>query len=265
MNPEPQQWLQDNKTLRMDANSSLFPEDRRKLHLARYEFAAAYVGGLRVLDAACGTGYGTALLGRSAASAVGIDMEAAAVDYAEQTYGQTHVRFQKSFVETTPFPVGDFDVVVSFETVEHTLCPASHMREVVRLLKPDTGVAVLSVPNAWGYTDHHFFDFDRDSFETLLTPHFGRVEWFYQNPPSDPVKPGIGPIVTGQEPAHCLVAVCSAPVKTAHLAAPASAEEIMAEIYGHAFSRHREYLALRETYRTDVWARIGRRLRKTFG
>lgn len=265
MNMDPQKWLQENKTLRMDANSSLFPEDRRKLHLARYEFAVAYVGGLRVLDAACGTGYGTAVLGQAAASAVGIDMEAAAVEYAAQTYGQLHVQFQKSFVEGTPFPQAEFDVVVSFETVEHTLCPASHMREVVRLLKPGTGIAVMSVPNAWGYTDHHFFDFDRQSFAELLAPHFGRVEWFYQNPPSDPVQPGIGPIVTGQERAHCLVAVCTSPVKAGPSALPTRAEDIMAEIYGHVFTRHRDYLALREAYRTDVWARIGRKLRKTFG
>ena len=175
------------------------------------------------------------------------------------------MQFQKSFVESTPFPSAEFDVVVSFETVEHTLCPASHMREVARLLKPGTGTAVMSVPNAWGYTDHHFFDFDQKGLAALLAPYFGRIEWFYQNPHSDPVQPGIGPMVTGQERAHCLIAVCTAPVKVGHATPLPQAEDIMGEIYDHAFTRHREYLALREAYRTDVWARIGRKLRKTFG
>lgn len=265
MDIDSDKWLHENRTLRMDANNDLFPQDRRQLHLDRYEFAAAYVKGLRVLDAACGTGYGTAVLGKEAASAVGVDMDAAAVEYATQTYGQPHVQFQKSFVERTPFAQDDFDVLVSFETVEHTLCPKSHLREIVRLLRVGTGTAVLSVPNAWGFTDHHFFDFDRTSFAALLAPHFERIEWFYQNPPSDPVQPGIGAIVSGQERAHCLIAVCSEPVKTSAAPASPQLEDIMGEIYDHAFTRHREYLALREAYRTDLGARIGRKLRKIFG
>ena len=55
-------------------------------HWHRYHFAARFAAGMRVVDAACGEGYGSALLARSAASVVGADISPAAVAHARRAY-----------------------------------------------------------------------------------------------------------------------------------------------------------------------------------
>jgi protein-L-isoaspartate O-methyltransferase len=66
----------------MDANHPMFPPERRQFHLDRYAFAQDYCAGKTVLDGACGTGYGSALLGERAARVVGIDRSQKSVSYA---------------------------------------------------------------------------------------------------------------------------------------------------------------------------------------
>lgn len=256
----PREWLMQNKELRMDANVDLFAEERRNFHLARYEFAQSFCVAKKVLDGACGTGYGSDILGTVAGEIIGIDCSADAIAYANATYGKKHVNFQKSYVESTPFPSDSFDVVVSFETVEHTLCPKSHIMEIVRLVEPTAGKAILSVPNAWGYTDHHFLDFDMTSFKKLITPYFGEIVFYYQNPASHPQAPGIGELMTTTaQDAQCILAVCSSPqkqqVKTDRYAS------IMDEVYRVAFDRHHEYLALAYRQNTSLVRRVINKLR----
>lgn len=256
-------WLKGNQTLRMDANSELFPEDRRQFHLDRYAFAQPYCAGKTVLDAACGTGYGTALLGEVAQQAVGIDCAGDAVDYARGTYAKTHIGFERSFVELTPFADSAFDRIVSFETVEHTLCPRAHMMEIARLLKPQ-GMAILSVPNAWGYTDHHFFDFDLRMLRELTSDFFGRSEFFYQNPRSHPTSPGIGPLSSNgssatPSQAQCILALCYEPRKE-RIAADRLGG-LMDEIYRNAFERHNAYRGLAYRQNTSLLRRGLNKLR----
>jgi 2-polyprenyl-3-methyl-5-hydroxy-6-metoxy-1,4-benzoquinol methylase len=262
MNTENQSlhWLNENKELRMDANVDMFSEERRKFHLARYEFARTWCNDKTVLDGACGTGYGSDILGTVAREVMGIDCSADAIAYASATYSKSHVHFQKSFVESTSFPSDSFDVVVSFETVEHTLCPESHMMEVVRLLDPVAGAAILSVPNSWGYTDHHFLDFDMDTFQKLITPYFGEISFYYQNPTSHPGAPGIGKLEgSSAQDAQCILAVCTKPRK--HLVKEDRYGFIMDEVYRVAFGRHHEYLALAYRQNTSLVRRVQNKLR----
>src|SRR5512141_2447359 len=89
-------------------------------HCHRYAFARRFAAGRRVLDAACGEGYGTALLGAVAADATGVDIDAASIAHARATYGgRANVRFATGSVAALPFATASFDVVVSFETIEH--------------------------------------------------------------------------------------------------------------------------------------------------
>jgi len=254
------EWLQQNQDLRMDANRDLFPEARRRFHLARYEFARAWCTGKKVLDGACGTGYGANILGSVAREVVGIDCSSEAVEYASATYGTDHVRFQKSFVESTPFPTDSFDVVVSFETVEHTLCPESHIMEIVRLLEPGTGQVILSVPNAWGLTDHHFLDFNMELLQKVITPYFGEILFFYQNPDSHPRLPGIGELKSAAaQDAQCILALCSKPQK--QKVVEDRSGFIMDEIYRVAFGRHNDYMTLAYRQNTSLARRVINKLR----
>ena len=259
-----EEWLKRNQSLRLDANSRLFPEERREFHLDRYRFAKELCDGRKVLDGACGTGYGAALLAAVAARVVGIDCSPEPVEYASRTYRRPNLSFQKAFVELTPFPDCSFDVVVSFETVEHTLSPRSHMMEVIRLLTPDRGLAILSIPNGWGYTDHHFFDFTFALLRDLTQQFFLETKFYYQNPRSHPALSGIGPLGAAEpKSAQCIIGVCSGPRKDR--VASERIESVMDEIYANAFARHAEFLTLLYRQNSSIPQRLLNRLRRMLG
>lgn len=88
-------------------------------HKHRYRTAAKFVKNKRVLDAACGSGYGSAILAESAASVVGVDHSAAVIDYCKRTYKKENLSYVQMSVSALEFPENSFDIVVSFETIEH--------------------------------------------------------------------------------------------------------------------------------------------------
>ena len=89
-------------------------------HWHRYAFARQFVKDKRVLDAACGEGYGSAVLGTVAASVVGVDIDKDAVAEAGRRYGRPpEVSFVEESCTALSLPDASFDVVVSFETIEH--------------------------------------------------------------------------------------------------------------------------------------------------
>ncbi len=158
-------------------------------HWHRYAFARRYVAGKRVLDAACGEGYGTALLGKSASAAVGVDIDAATVAHAGARYGDgARVRFVEGSCTALPLPDASIDVVVSFETIEH-LRDADQPRmlaEFARVLTPD-GIVVISSPNKRVYSDErnyvnefHLHELYRDDFGRLLSSAFAAQRWYHQ-------------------------------------------------------------------------------------
>jgi SAM-dependent methyltransferase len=160
-------------------------------HCHRYAFARRFVAGSRVLDAACGEGYGTALLGAIAADATGVDIDAAAVAHAGTAYGgRGKVRYVCASVTALPFAAAAFDAVVSFETIEH-LAAADQPRmlaEFARVLAPG-GLLVLSSPNRRRYSDErgfrnpfHRHELYRDELARLLDPEFPHRRWFHQQP-----------------------------------------------------------------------------------
>ena len=158
-------------------------------HWHRYAFARRFCSGKRVLDAACGEGYGTSLLSEVAASAVGVDIDGATVAHAAAHYGGGE---RLSFVEGSctrlPLPDASFDVAVSFETLEHLEArdqPAM-LAEFARVLKPE-GLLVISSPNKRLYSDDrgyvnefHRHELYRDGLASLLAPNFPAQRWHHQ-------------------------------------------------------------------------------------
>src|SRR5262245_60715223 len=88
-------------------------------HLHRYALCLELVFGKSVLDVASGEGYGAALLASAAKSVVGVDIDAGSVEHAKRTYGRPNLDFLVGRCEQIPLPEGSFDVVTSFETIEH--------------------------------------------------------------------------------------------------------------------------------------------------
>jgi 2-polyprenyl-3-methyl-5-hydroxy-6-metoxy-1,4-benzoquinol methylase len=142
-------------------------------HIHRYEFAAALCGGLRVLDLACGSGYGAAILAESAAAVHGVDNDVATVDLAAATVGRTTI---------ATFEVGDavallaqdlsasYDAIVCFEALEHLAdlerAVAGLGEQAARGLR-----LVVSVPNSRAFDEHnefHVTDFGYEEARALL-------------------------------------------------------------------------------------------------
>ena len=155
-------------------------------HWHRYAFVASLVRGQRVLDAACGEGYGSFLLARAAAHVTGIDISADAVAHARQRYPAGNLAFAEGSVTALPLPDACVDVVVSFETIEHLSPQREMLAEFRRVLTP-SGVLVISSPNRpvyneAGEVENHFHvgELDRAELKALLDPAFPRQSWHAQ-------------------------------------------------------------------------------------
>jgi len=155
-------------------------------HWHRYLIARNYVAGKRVLDVASGEGYGSHLLSKSAASVVGADISPDAVTHASKRYAQECLCYIAADCTKIPEPDASFDVIVSFETIEHMTEHEAFMREVDRLLAPG-GLFIISSPNRPEYSDKtgyanefHVKELDRTELKALLDPHFPAQAWFAQ-------------------------------------------------------------------------------------
>lgn len=149
---------------------SAYDRQALRLHLERYEFASRIVDGKRVVDCACGTGYGAEMMARSGASTViGVDLDPGAIEYAETNHRHPSV----SYVAADALeykPVFAPDVWVSFETIEHLPEPARYLTRVYENLA-EGGLLIASVPTTVS-TDgnpYHLTDFTRRSWRRLLS------------------------------------------------------------------------------------------------
>jgi len=155
------------------------------IHLKRYEFALPYCGGKDVLDAACGVGYGTAVLSESARRAVGVDRDPAAIAYARMHYERSNTEFLERDLNRLEFPDESFDVVCSFETIEHLDEHERFLADVRRLLRP-AGLFIVSTPRVDETTaspanPFHRVEFSREDFERLLSRFFANIDIYGQH------------------------------------------------------------------------------------
>nr|MDH4482629.1 class I SAM-dependent methyltransferase [Rhodoferax sp.] len=88
-------------------------------HYHRYAAVQDIVAGQDVLDLACGEGYGSSFMSDVARTIVGVDISQEAVQYASSTYQKSNLVFRRGSAIDLDFADAAFDVVVSFETIEH--------------------------------------------------------------------------------------------------------------------------------------------------
>jgi SAM-dependent methyltransferase len=156
-------------------------------HLHRYAFAETLVKNKRVLDLACGEGYGTKLLASDAASVVGIDIDAKVINHASAKYGRENLRFLTGSITAVPIQENHcFDVIVCFEAIEHIENQDGLLAEAKRLLDPE-GLLIVSTPNKPIYGEEspeknpfHVKELHFTEFEELLGRYFRNIKFLGQ-------------------------------------------------------------------------------------
>lgn len=157
-------------------------------HIARYYFAAPYVQG-RVLDIACGTGYGSHMTAkerkREVTEIVAVDNDEETLRYASREYHHQKVTYVQEDATDPGLPerLGLFDTILSFETIEHLEDDRTFMLNLYRMLKPG-GILVLSSPFGRGRgmptsEPFHVHQLTPSEFEELFTG-FAEVDIYYQ-------------------------------------------------------------------------------------
>jgi 2-polyprenyl-3-methyl-5-hydroxy-6-metoxy-1,4-benzoquinol methylase len=152
-------------------------------HLVVYEWIRARVAGLRVVDMACGEGYGTDVLGRAAASVVGVDANPEAHEHARLRYTAPNVRFARDLVETFDEPA---DAVVFLQTIEHVRNPDEVLERFKALVADSPSpLVVVSTPNVLTLAPEgaeksgnpwHVKEYRAEEFRALCAAHFSDVE-----------------------------------------------------------------------------------------
>ena len=156
-------------------------------HWHRYVFARELARGKRVLDAACGEGYGSALLADVAQSVLGMDIAEAAIEHARSRYGaRANLRFERGDCTALALPPASFDLIVSFETLEHVEAQQALVAGFERALADD-GILIISSPDKRTYSDvsgfrneFHVRELYREELLALLSPHFPHVRLYGQ-------------------------------------------------------------------------------------
>ncbi len=180
-------------------------------HIKRYEFASKFAKG-RVLDIACGTGYGCQILlendkSRSICHIAGVDIDAYTIKYAKTNYPHEKVSYLVKDAESQGLEIelGGFDTIVSFETIEHLKHDAVFVNSLSKLLN-SSGNLIISTPFGRGRgipcsNPYHVHQYKEEEFIQLLR-RFKNIDMYYQR------NEAIEKPTTGKE-YYIMIAVCS--------------------------------------------------------
>jgi len=147
-------------------------------HLHRYALAFGLAKGKRVLDIACGEGYGANLLADVGSKVIGVDLDAATIAHAKAKYRRRNLHFVRGSCTEIPCADHSIDLVASFETIEHISEHDAFLSEIKRVLAPG-GILVISSPHKAEYqkvseasNPFHEAELDHDEFVQLITRTF---------------------------------------------------------------------------------------------
>ncbi|MCG8398127.1 class I SAM-dependent methyltransferase [Bacillus atrophaeus] len=159
-------------------------------HIARYQFSLPYARTGKVLDMACGSGFGTHFLAKKAKhlvdQVVGIDVDPKAIQYAKGIYYHPKAVYQQQDAADPLLPqiLGQFDLILSFETIEHIENEQQFMKNIYDMLKPG-GQLILSTPFGKGRgipcgSPFHVHQVTKEEFCSMFD-RFVHTEFYYQN------------------------------------------------------------------------------------
>jgi len=151
-------------------------------HIHRYAFAYQFVKNKRVIDLACGEGYGSNMLAESARYVLGIDIDEQTIKHAKRKYKRENLDFIRGDITSLPINEKDkFDVIICFEAIEHIIAQREVLREIKRLLKPE-GLLIISTPNkdffensGFPKREFHLKELSFKEFNDLLSEYFEEI------------------------------------------------------------------------------------------
>jgi 2-polyprenyl-3-methyl-5-hydroxy-6-metoxy-1,4-benzoquinol methylase len=159
-------------------------------HCQRYDTFGSICKGKQVLDAACGIGYGSKILADHGASSVcGLDISEDAVNYASEHFKTPAIQFRVGDCETLELLNMTFEIVISFETIEHLKHPEKLVEGAYHVLR-ENGVFVCSTPNILRHSlcekqeaknPYHPSEMSFEDFKSLFSKFFVVEEQYYQN------------------------------------------------------------------------------------
>lgn len=153
--------------------------------MARYKFASDFAEGKTVLDIGCGSGIGLNFLAGPADVVIGIDYSAETIEYARRNNNEANLIFKVMDCKDLRFDDGEFDLVTSFNLIEHIHGQEKLIQEVKRVLKAN-GIFICSTPNTkvfnprGKYNDFHVHEFTLSELKILLEKYFNEVKIFGQ-------------------------------------------------------------------------------------
>jgi SAM-dependent methyltransferase len=155
---------------RLHAGDTLFSVDLAR-HEAAYKLAAARLPAGRVLDLGCGSGYGAATLAAQHTPLIGLDR------IRPDAANRGRTAFLRADLHGIPLRAESFELIVSFQVIEHLEDPTLYLEAIARLLAPG-GSALLTTPNILmsdGVNPYHVHEYGADELGETLRRHFGEV------------------------------------------------------------------------------------------
>ncbi|MEX1029314.1 MAG: class I SAM-dependent methyltransferase [Paenibacillaceae bacterium] len=180
------------------SNNSLEDYLIYQFHVATYRFAQRLTSGKKVLDFGCGSGYGTAYIADYCNEIVGVDISLDAISYANSNYNASNLSFkciEPVEEKSLPFLDLEFDMVISFQVIEHIKDTKSYLGEIRRVLKPN-GVVIIVTPDRstrlFGFqkpwNKWHVSEYSKTSLMVLINSYFEKVEMLQMGAPDSVLK-----------------------------------------------------------------------------
>jgi SAM-dependent methyltransferase len=156
---------------RLHTGDDLFAVDLAR-HEAAYALARERLGAGRVLDVGCGSGYGAAFLAAHHPRVVGLDR------VAPDARNRGAASFVRADLAAVPFAAGSFELVASFQVIEHLEDPTDYIDALARVLAPE-GLILITTPNLLmsdGVNPYHVHEYRADELGERLRTRFREVE-----------------------------------------------------------------------------------------
>lgn len=155
--------------------------------VVKYLFASFFTREKKVLDIACGSGFGTFFLAQEAHEVEGVDVSSDAVEYAKNNFSRDNIKFQVGDALTYQYPNNYFDTIVSFQTIEHLDDPKKFLELLKNALKDD-GSIILATPNkkiVSPFTkepigEFHKFEFYKKELNKIVEEAGLKAKWYGQ-------------------------------------------------------------------------------------